>query len=198
MIFIEELGQVEYGNKGNKARMGLYKCPQCNSKMKLFHQNVLKRKGDVCSTCVKVNRNTTHGLSREPFYEVWNNMMGRCYRPSTPQFKDWGGRGISVCAEWHDPKCFQGWFMKNHITGLQIDRRDNDGNYEPSNCRFVTRSVNAENQRTRSDKIGKYKYVNWSSQSQKWKVVYKGKYLGLFENEDEAYKHLAGKIDKGI
>ncbi len=154
-------------------------------------------KGNVCATCVKVNRNTTHGLSYEPFYQVWNNMMARCYRKSHRQFKDWGGRGISVCEEWHEPVVFKIWFDDNFEAGLQIDRRDNDGNYKPSNCRFVTRSVNTKNQRTRSDKIGKYKYVNWSSQSNKWKVVYMGTYLGLFEDEEQAYNHLNRIIKKG-
>ncbi len=196
MELIKDLGMIA-NKSGNRYRYGLYKCGNCGEPFKTTVQNAKKNKSGHCKGCMLIERNLKHGLSKEPFYEVWNNMMGRCYRPSNPQFKDWGGRGISVCAEWHDPKCFKDWFAANYIDGLQIDRRENDGNYEPDNCRFVTRSVNTENQRVQSTKTGKYKYVNWSSQAQKWKVNYKGEYMGLFEDEEEAYQHLVGKISKG-
>ena len=189
MELIEDLGMIA-NKSGNRYRYGLYKCGSCGEPFKTTVQNAKRNKSGNCKTCVLVERNFKHGLSREPFYEVWNNMMARCYRKSNRQFKDWGGRGISVCAEWHDPKCFKDWFVKNYINGLQIDRRNNDGNYEPSNCRFVTRSVNTENKRVQSTKFGKYKYVNWSKRENKWIVVYKKKYVGSFLDEDEAYREL--------
>jgi len=74
-------------------------------------------------------------------------MMDRCYNPENKNYRNYGGRGITVCDEWHDPSVFIEWCQGNYREGLEIDRRDNDGNYEPGNCRFVTRSENCLNKR---------------------------------------------------
>jgi hypothetical protein len=85
---------------------------------------------------------------RHPLYTVWTNLTQRCTNPNHPQYPDYGGRGIQVCDEWRDAAQFLVWAgSAGWEPGLQIDRRDNDGDYEPSNCRFVTPSVNASNRR---------------------------------------------------
>ena len=90
--------------------------------------------------------NTTHGLTDHPIRTTHNCMLKRCYNKNNNRYHIYGGRGIEVCKEWHDLKTFSEWAFNNGFKpGLQIDRIDNNGNYEPSNCRFVSRSENIRN-----------------------------------------------------
>lgn len=78
----------------------------------------------------------------------WSQMLSRCEDYDHPQYHDYGGRGISVCEEWHDYETFYRWCVNNNYSKeLQLDRIDVEGNYEPDNCRFVTRKENANNKR---------------------------------------------------
>ena len=88
-----------------------------------------------------------HGLTGTALYSVWQNMVQRCERPGHPWWRRYGGRGIKVCTEWRkDVRAFVRWALANgYRQGLEIDRIDNDGNYEPANCRFVTHSENLHN-----------------------------------------------------
>ena len=94
----------------------------------------------------------THGFyeTNNRIFHVWKGVIARCYNPKSVRYKDWGGRGISVCEEWrHNPVAFVEWAMSNGWKpGLEIDRIDNDGNYCPENCHFVTASQNSSNRRT--------------------------------------------------
>ena len=96
-------------------------------------------------------RNLKHGLAprggSKP-YDTWIHIRERCLDPRHRKFSRYGGRGISICDEWREsPVAFCEWALANGWSAdLQIDRIDNEGNYEPSNCRFVT---HAENQRNR-------------------------------------------------
>lgn len=91
-----------------------------------------------------------HGKWSHPIYWVYRSMLERCYNKNNPFFHNYGGRGIIVCDEWKkDFKCFYDWATSNGWTiGLQIDRTNNDGNYSPLNCRFVTRKVNMNNRQS--------------------------------------------------
>ena len=87
-----------------------------------------------------------HGLSSNRFFETWTSMMKRCYNPNCSGYYRYGGRGICVCDEWHDVKTFIDWCeSQNPPENMQIDRIDNDGNYSPDNCRFVTIKENNNN-----------------------------------------------------
>jgi hypothetical protein len=88
-------------------------------------------------------------MTGTPLHRVWNNMIVRCEWPRAKNWHRYGGRGISVCSEWRNSaKAFIDWALAHgYQRGLQIDRIDNDGHYEPTNCRFVT---NKENQRNKS------------------------------------------------
>lgn len=81
---------------------------------------------------------------------IWKGIIARCYRDTSKEYARYGGRGISVCDEWRErSSSFIKWGLENgYELGLSIDRIDNDGNYEPSNCTFITRSENSKKKRT--------------------------------------------------
>lgn len=89
----------------------------------------------------------THGKSRHPLYRVWCAMRDRCYRKTDKRYIRYGGRGITVCKAWlSNFSSFYKWCILNGWQkGLQIDRKKNDGNYSPSNCRFVEQKYNIRN-----------------------------------------------------
>lgn len=92
----------------------------------------------------------THGAysRNRRLYGVWNSMLHRCEDEKREKFPDYGGRGISVCEEWHDPNTFMDWAFENgYEEGLQLDRIDNDGNYCPDNCRWATPTENCRHTR---------------------------------------------------
>lgn len=94
-----------------------------------------------------------HGLSKSPIYTVWRGMKSRCYNKNHVGYKNYGGRGIEICDEWkEDFERFYIFCVKNKWRkGLEIDRINNNGNYEPSNCRFVTPSENNKNKRNNNE-----------------------------------------------
>ena len=81
-------------------------------------------------------------------YRLWGRIKDRCYNPNRDGYHRYGGRGIRVCDEWLNSfDAFKEWALANgYKRGLQIDRRESDGNYEPSNCRFVCNAENSRNQ----------------------------------------------------
>jgi hypothetical protein len=97
-------------------------------------------------------RKKTHGhtlnKTASPTYSSWSNMVKRCNNKNASNYERYGGRGIKVCDEW--------LFFENFLLHMgerpsikhELDRRDNDGNYEPSNCRWVTASENSRNRRS--------------------------------------------------
>ena len=96
------------------------------------------------------NGNLKHGLFRDNkgLFNIWETMKGRCENPNRSNYERYGGRGISVCAEWHKAKNFIKWALENgYKKGLQLDRIDNNGNYCPDNCRWVTVKQNSRNRR---------------------------------------------------
>lgn len=92
---------------------------------------------------------TKHGQSGTRLYLIWNGMRQRCENPRDTTFHNYGGRGISVCNEWLNFNSFFMWAIANgYKDDLSIDRKDNNGNYEPGNCRWITLREQQRNKRT--------------------------------------------------
>lgn len=96
------------------------------------------------------------GESKTHLYGVWLQIRNRCMKESNPHYMDYGGRGISVCKSWSNSyESFRNWALSSgYKQGLSIDRINNDGNYEPDNCRWVDSVAQANNRR--SNKIYSY------------------------------------------
>jgi hypothetical protein len=92
---------------------------------------------------------TKHGESKTALYYRWKNIKQRCFNSKNPEWKNYGNRNITICNEWeNDYTKFRDWALANgYKPELQIDRIDNNGNYEPNNCRWVNQSINQNNKR---------------------------------------------------
>lgn len=95
-------------------------------------------------------------VKSERLYKVWRSMIGRCKYEKADSYSNYGGRGISVCDEWRNSyQVFKKWALENGYDEsaprgeCTIDRIDNDGNYQPDNCRWVSMKVQAHNKRAR-------------------------------------------------
>lgn len=95
-----------------------------------------------------------HGGSEDRLYRVWRGMIDRCYYPSSNRYRNYGARGIQICQEWrHDYSAFRTWALNNGYEKdakrgqCTIDRIDVNGNYEPSNCRWVSMEIQSKNKR---------------------------------------------------
>lgn len=95
----------------------------------------------------------THNGSSTRLYRIWQAMRDRTGNPKASRYAYYGGRGITVCAEWQTFEPFQKWSLENGYAGdLSIDRYPNkNGNYEPENCRWATQTEQVHNRRTKSE-----------------------------------------------
>lgn len=94
-------------------------------------------------------KSQTHGLSNHPLYKVWASLKDRCFNEKSHCYYDYGGRGITVSAEWLSFETFYADVFPTYERGLELDRRNNDGNYCKENFRWATPTINKRNRRTR-------------------------------------------------
>lgn len=93
--------------------------------------------------------NYKHGGQGTRLYRIWKSMRQRCRDPHCNRYYIYGGKGVKVCQEWDDFACFRQWALENgYSDNLTIDRINVDGDYEPSNCRWVSNIVQQNNRST--------------------------------------------------
>lgn len=147
--------------------------------------------GDAVSCgCERTLVSTKHGKSSNPtkLYRAWSAMKSRCSDSNSEYFKDYGGRGISVCAEWVNSfESFETWALSSgHEKHLELDRIDNNDNYTPTNCRWTTRTTQQRNRRSQKGSTSQYLGVSWCKRSKKWVASIKAPkstHLGYYSTE---------------
>ena len=177
-------------NSTRKYRYGLYECQYCNIEFEARTKDI---KSGNTKSCGCQKGGITHGLSHNQFYKTWKNMMGRCYNLKNKHYQSYGGRGISVCIDWQDLANFVSWAEETYIEGMTMDRINNDGNYEPSNCRWADVYEQAINQRLKKTNTTGYQGLGYRKDRDRWYIkLYRNKKVAFSKNgiktKDEAIK----------
>lgn len=131
----------------------------CGNIVKVRGECLVRKKQPTLSCgCIRSARigalRRSHQMSETRLYSIWRNMKTRCLNPNSTDYKNYGGRGISVCPRWVDDfAAFAKDIGPAPDPSLTLDRIDNDGHYEPGNCRWATRKQQAENKRRAKKKV---------------------------------------------
>ena len=146
MKLIKDLGMRRYEKGQRRRRFGLFLCHYCNKEIERKYCAGLKQKSCGCRLTIKYN-DTNENKAR--LYRIWSNMKSRCYNPNSKNYKYYGNKGITVFKQWKNNYIiFNIWALcHGYKDNLTIDRRDNDKDYNPENCRWITMAEQAHNRK---------------------------------------------------
>lgn len=148
LTVLEDLGQLKISKRNRR----FYRCRcDCGKELNVRIDQIGKIKSCGCikktTSAINAINNHKHKLSGTKLYHTWIAIKDRCYNPNNKRYDRYGGRGIQVCEEWiNDFMAFYNWAIDNgYDEKLTIDRINNDGNYEPNNCRWETIKAQSRN-----------------------------------------------------
>jgi len=152
--YVAELDSKRNPN-GEIRRYAVFECPLCSNHFTQRIRDIVSGKTVTCG-CKKRLGNVKHGLRYTKYYKEWQNIKNRCFNPNVKQFKDYGGRNITMYEKWiNDFMSFYNYIISLHghesigchKDQLTIDRINNNGNYEPENLKFSTKKEQSNNRR---------------------------------------------------
>jgi hypothetical protein len=136
-----------HGKRDKQGRMRWNCLCDCGRSKLILASNLASGRSQSCG-CTHGGWNRSHEMTMTLEYKTWQNMKDRCYNDNNPDFHYYGGRGISVCQEWR--MSFETFYRDmgpKPNENMSLDRIDNNGNYETSNCRWATQSQQVSNRR---------------------------------------------------
>lgn len=200
ITLIKDLSVIQSDISRIKKHRGIFKCPYCGKEF--MTQFALLKSGHTSSCgCAKSNKisisKIKHGIAHTRIYTIWRSMVRRCcdthnFDMNSHEYRNYYSRGITICDEWkNDCITFYNWAIANGYSNtLEIDRINNDGNYEPSNCRWVTKSENMQNKGMSKKNTSGYMGVSFSKDRKRYraysKINNKTIYLGSFKEINDA------------
>lgn len=174
----------------NKKKESIWECQcDCGNISNVVSSNLSNGHTTSCG-CYKKICSIKHNKLNTRLYRIWQNMKNRCLNPNVKKFRNYGARQICVCKDWqNDFMCFYNWAMNNgYAENLTIDRIDVNGNYEPSNCRWITNKEQCNN-KTNNILI---EYKNKTYTLKQW-----GEILGIKQQTlSQRYKKFKNNLEK--